>query len=565
MRLKLLSIRTARWVIVWTALLSAAMPGHAVQATLVADAHVNSALPAINSGAISNLNVGAGYTSLVQFDLGVLPSGTAPAQVSKAVLTLFCNRVNTPGIVAVQPVNAVWGEYSLTYATLPALGSSMQNIAVSQAGTYVAVDVTALVQRWIGTSGTNNGVALSSAAGDVQFDSKENDQTGHAPTLEITLVNSGPAGPQGVVGPAGAPGPQGVQGLAGAAGVAGPMGPAGATGPSGPQGVIGPAGPVGLRFQGAYSASQTYAAGDGVLYGGAGYVSLTGGNTGNAPDRSPSQWTQFAAGGAGPAGPTGPAGPQGPVGATGQVGPAGAAGAQGPVGVRYRGTWASTSSYAANDAASFNGSSYLAQSANYSQQPNLYPSVWAILAAGGQGPAGPAGPTGPGATVSVGSVTTGAAGSPASVTNTGTTSNAVLNFTIPQGQPGAGGANGTSGTDVSAASVYHSVSNQFLFYSVTSGNFSGGTDTAQVLTWVPNGCTASRLMVFSQQAQTITVTLRLGHPSMMSDTGLLCVVLPNSPCTASGNVAVAAGDFIDLSVHGATGTPSPVWTALTCN
>ncbi len=429
MRLKLLSIQTVRWVIVLTALLSAAMPGYAVQATLVADAHVNSALPTINSGAISNLNVGAGYTSLVQFDLGVLPSGTAPAQVSKAVLTLFCNRVNTPGIVAVQPVNAVWGEYSLTYATLPALGSSMQNIAVSPAGTYVAVDVTALVQRWIGTSGTNNGVALSSAAGDVQFDSKENDQTGHAPTLEITLVNSGPAGPQGVVGPAGVPGPQGVQGLAGAAGVAGPMGPAGATGPSGPQGVIGPAGPVGLRFQGAYSASQTYAAGDGVLYGGAGYVSLAGGNTGNAPDRSPSQWTQFAAGGAGPAGPTGPAGPQGPVGATGQVGPAGAAGAQGPVGVRY----------------------------------------------------------------------------------------------------------------------------------------SGGTDTAQVLTWVPNGCTASRLMVFSQQAQTITVTLRLGHPSMMNDTGLLCVVLPNSPCTASGNVAVAAGDFIDLSVHGATGTPSPVWTALTCN
>lgn len=33
---------------------------HGAQATLVADAHVNAARPAVNSGAISNVNVGAG-------------------------------------------------------------------------------------------------------------------------------------------------------------------------------------------------------------------------------------------------------------------------------------------------------------------------------------------------------------------------------------------------------------------------------------------------------------------------------------------------------------------------
>ena len=46
-----------------------------IEATLVADAHVNSARPAANSGAISNVNVGGGYTGLMQFDLGLLPGG----------------------------------------------------------------------------------------------------------------------------------------------------------------------------------------------------------------------------------------------------------------------------------------------------------------------------------------------------------------------------------------------------------------------------------------------------------------------------------------------------------
>ena len=57
------------------AVLAAGLPAFAVEATLVADAHVNSARPAVNSGAISNLNVGGGYTALLQFDLSTLPAG----------------------------------------------------------------------------------------------------------------------------------------------------------------------------------------------------------------------------------------------------------------------------------------------------------------------------------------------------------------------------------------------------------------------------------------------------------------------------------------------------------
>jgi len=92
---------------------------------------------------------------------------------------------------------------------------------------------------------------------------------------------------------------------------------------------------------------------------------------------------------AGPAGPTGPAGPQGPQGLQGIQGPPGAQGAQGPI-----------------------------------------------------GSTGLKGDPGNAATISVGSTTTGSAGSSASVSNSGSTSAAVFNFTIPKGDTGATGATG---------------------------------------------------------------------------------------------------------------------------
>src|ERR1700754_2175890 len=173
------------------AVLSAAgLPAFAVEATLVADAHVNSARPTANSGGISNLNVGGGYTALLEFDLSTLPAGTTAAQVSRATLRLYCNRADTPGSVSVQPVNGGWGESTVTFATLPSLGTAAQTVSVSQAGAYVAVDVTALVQGWLTAPATNNGIALTSATAVVQFDSKENDLTGHAAVLDVALVSS---------------------------------------------------------------------------------------------------------------------------------------------------------------------------------------------------------------------------------------------------------------------------------------------------------------------------------------------------------------------------------------
>jgi hypothetical protein len=56
---------------------------------------------------------------------------------------------------------------------------------------------------------------------------------------------------------------------------------------------------------------------------------------------------------------------------------------------------------------------------------------------------GPTGPQGP-ATIAIGTVTTGAAGSSATVTNSGDSSNVVLDFSLPRGSTGAAGSGGAS-------------------------------------------------------------------------------------------------------------------------
>jgi hypothetical protein len=116
------------------------------QATLVGDAHVSSAQPAVNSGALSNLNVGGGYTALVQFDLGMLPAGTTSAQIAKATLRVYCNRADVPGTVQAELVGGAWTESGVTFATLPAVGATVQTVPVVGAGEFVTFDVTSAVQ-----------------------------------------------------------------------------------------------------------------------------------------------------------------------------------------------------------------------------------------------------------------------------------------------------------------------------------------------------------------------------------------------------------------------------------
>jgi hypothetical protein len=198
----------------------------------------------------------------------------------------------------------------------------------------------------------------------------------------------------------------------------------------------------------------------------------------------------------------------------------------------------------------------------------VYPQVWAMLAqAGSTGADGATGPAGTAATITIGTVTTGAAGTQASVTNTGTASAAVLNFIIPQGADG--GTTTSSGTGTGGilfASMYHSVSFTNVYYSVNNQNSSANEQAPMTaLTWVPVACTATALNVYSLQSNTITVTLRSGVPGSMADTALACSATSGSSCSAAGSVAIAAGSFVDFSITGASGSPAGVWTALQCN
>jgi hypothetical protein len=137
----------------------------------------------------------------------------------------------------------------------------------------------------------------------------------------------------------------------------------------------------------------------------------------------------------GPIGPTGPIGPQGVQGPTGAQGVQGATGPQGGLGP---------------------------QGATGPPGPTG--------ATGGAGPTGPQGPTGlqgnPGAaaTIAVGTTATGAPGSNASVSNSGSSSAAVFNFTIPAGIQGPIGPQGPSGSGTGdmLKSVYDTNNNNIV-------------------------------------------------------------------------------------------------------
>src|SRR5271157_2880343 len=80
---------------------------------------------AVNFGAAPTVTVGSsGSVGLVQFDLSALPAGTTAAQVQKATLTLFIDKVNQAGTVNVDLAAGNWLELTVSGTTgFPAQGS----------------------------------------------------------------------------------------------------------------------------------------------------------------------------------------------------------------------------------------------------------------------------------------------------------------------------------------------------------------------------------------------------------------------------------------------------------
>ena len=306
---------------------------------------------------------------------------------------------------------------------------------------------------------------------------------------------TGPTGATGagVEGPTGAAGPTGATGLAGATGPAGPTGATGA-GVAGPTGAAGPAGATGT----AGAAGPTGPPGPTGIAGAAGVAGATGPQGPGGPTGLPGP-----TGSQGPAGPTGPTGSQGPQGPTGLPGPTGSQGPAGPTGPTG------------------------------SQGP--------------QGPTGLQGPTGP----------TGANGTAGSPGATG-----------PTGATGATGATGTPGTGLVFV-ANNGIQNFVDFYAhpASTATANNAATIFNVQAVMPVSCTFDTIQVVLRSTNTtlptfgpdrlFTFTLNVDD----SDTALACsatsVLNTNVTCSATGAVAVSAGQLAVIHVTAAGSTPTP--------
>ena len=111
--------------------------------------------------------------------------------------------------------------------------------------------------------------------------------------------------------------------------------------------------------------------------------------------------------------------------------------------ITWQGEWSSATTYTQNEAIQYNGSAYVALQGNSNIIPTSDTAVWSVMTS--KGDTGATGATGSAGTVTIGTTVTGSAGGNASVSNSGTSSDAVLNFTLPKGASGTAGIQGSIG------------------------------------------------------------------------------------------------------------------------
>jgi hypothetical protein len=131
--------------------------------TAVEDTFVDSAAPTVNSGAAttvrSYLSGGTEVRSLLKFTV----SGLAGA-ASSAKLRLFVKNGSPAGGAVHGLTSNSWGELTVTWNTMPALGSLLGNIGNAPINTWVEVNVTSAI--------TGNGTfsfAIAGASNDISY------------------------------------------------------------------------------------------------------------------------------------------------------------------------------------------------------------------------------------------------------------------------------------------------------------------------------------------------------------------------------------------------------------
>jgi hypothetical protein len=152
-------------------------------------------------GKDTSLVLVSGSNVYLKFKLSsTLPANTSGADVARATIKLYLDAVKSPGNVDVYLIITNWSEETISPIAEPTLGSLIQAgipVQSEQTGQFLVLDVTSVVQQWLGSDGhgtdgaPNYGVALVARDGaSLTINSKENAQTSHEPQLNVSVERS---------------------------------------------------------------------------------------------------------------------------------------------------------------------------------------------------------------------------------------------------------------------------------------------------------------------------------------------------------------------------------------
>ena len=195
--------------------------------------------------------------------------------------------------------------------------------------------------------------------------------------------------------------------------------------------------------------------------------------------------------------------------------------------ITWEGEWSSSTTYTQNEAVQYNGSSYVCLQGNSNLIPPNNTSAWSLMTS--KGDTGATGAVGSAGTITIGTTTTGSAGGNATVTNSGTSSEAVLNFSIPKGTTGATGTQGSKGdtgdtgaTGAGATVAIGSVSTLAEGQAATVTNI--GNDTAAVFNFgIPMGQTGAQGTFRWKGAYNNSYTYGVNDVSYYNGSSYVCV------------------------------------------
>jgi phosphatidylinositol-3-phosphatase len=147
--------------------------------TPLADAYVSASYPSTNYGSLTRLRVDGSpdVHSYLRFSV----SGLGGLPILNATLRIYANSASSSGLTAKTVSDNSWGETTITYSNMPALGTTLTTSGAVAAGTWVNMDVSAYVKA----EGTYSLGVITPGSTAISLASRESGAD--APQLILTL------------------------------------------------------------------------------------------------------------------------------------------------------------------------------------------------------------------------------------------------------------------------------------------------------------------------------------------------------------------------------------------